>query len=139
MTGVGWAGWSLVALVCWGTWPILNKLALRTLGWPHLLVASWLVYTGVVLALLATRLDPRLLLSRDGALAVVAGLTSLVAVISFYLALRSGPVAAVTTLSALYPAVAALLAAVVLRERPSALHWGGVALAIAAGLLLTRP
>ena len=135
---MGWVGWSLVALVCWGAWAVLNKLALRSLDWRHLLVASWLTYTAAVAVLLAARLDPRALVSRDGLLAVAAALTSLVAVTSFYLALRSGPVATVTPLSSLYPAVAVVLAVLVLRESPSPVQWAGVALAIVAGILLTR-
>lgn len=136
---MGWVGWSLVALICWGAWAVLNKLALRSLDWRHLLVASWLIYTAAVVVLLAARLDPRALVSRDGLLAVAAALTSLVAVTSFYLALRSGPVATVTPLSSLYPAVAVVLAVLLLRESPSPLQWAGVALAIVAGILLTRP
>ena len=136
---MGWVGWSVVALVCWGVWAVLNKLALRSLDWGHLLVASWLIYTGAVVVLLAARVDPRALVSRDGLIAVAAALTSLVAVTSFYLALRSGPVATVTPLSSLYPAVTAVLAVLVLRESPSPVQWAGVALAIVAGILLTRP
>ena len=136
---MSWVGWSVVALICWGTWAVLNKLALRTLDWRHLLVASWITYTAAVVVLLAARLDPRTLVSRDGLIALAAALTSLVAVTSFYLALRSGPVATVTPLSSLYPAVAAVLAVVLLRESPSALQWAGVVLAIVAGVLLTRP
>ena len=136
---MGWVGWSVVALVCWGVWAVLNKLALRSLDWGHLLVASWLIYTGAVVVLLAARVDPRALVSRDGLIAVAAALTSLVAVTSFYLALRSGPVATVTPLSSLYPAVAAVLAVLLLRESPSPVQWAGVALAIVAGILLTRP
>ena len=135
---MGWVGWSIVALICWGAWAVLNKLALRSLDWRHLLVASWLIYTGTVAVLLAARLDPRALVSRDGLLAVAAALTGLVAVTSFYLALRSGPVATVTPLSSLYPAVAVVLAVLLLRESPSPLQWAGVALAIVAGILLTR-
>lgn len=136
---MGWVAWSLVALVCWGVWAVLNKLALRTLDWAHLIVASWLVSTVAVAGLLATRVDPRALASRDGTLALAAAATSLVAVISFYQAIRSGPVTTVTPLSSLYPAVTAILAVVLLRESPSPLQWAGVGLAIAAGLLLSRP
>jgi transporter family protein len=136
---VGWVGWSLVALLGWGAWAVLNKLALRTLQWPHLIVASWMVSTILVLVLLAIRIDPRPLASRDGVLALAAAATSLIAVIAFYLAIRSGPLATVTPLSSLYPAVTAILAVVFLREHPSALQWTGVGVAIAAGLLLSRP
>ena len=133
-----WVAWSLIALVCWGAWAVLNKRALRTLDWAHLLMASWLVNTTVVLVLLAMRIDPRALLSRSGAFALAAAGTSLLAVVSFYLALRSGPVATITPLSALYPAVTAILAALLLREQPTPLQWLGVGMAVVAGLLLSR-
>ncbi len=133
-----WIVWSSVALLCWGAWPVLNKVALRTLDWTHLLVASWLVNTVAVAILLATRVDPRALYSRTGGYALAAAATSLLAVVSFYFALRSGPVVTVTPLSSLYPAVTALLAVVVLGEQPSLLQWVGVAVAILAVLLLSR-
>jgi len=136
---MSWLGWSLVALFCWGTWAVLNKLALRTLEWPHLLVTSWLAHTAVVTVLFFSRLDPRPLVSRDGALAGAAALTSLVAVTSFYLALRTGTTTAVTLLSSLYPAVTTVLAVAFLREQPSTFQWAGIVLAVLAGVLLTRP
>lgn len=136
---MSWVAWSLVALALWGAWTVLNKLALRSLGWPHLVIASWCVSTVVVLALLARGVSPRALWSRDGALALAAAAASLLAVIAFYLALRSGPVAMVTPLSSLYPAVAALLAILVLGERPGLLQWVGLALGAVAGFLLARP
>jgi len=133
-----WIGWAVVTLMGWGVWPILNKLALRSLTWPHLLVASWLANTVLVAAIVATRVNLRVLASADGLLALAAGIISQVAVVAFYLALRSGPVAAVTPVSALYPAMTALLAALVLREQPSALQWLGVGVAVLAVALLAR-
>ncbi len=135
---MGWVAWSVVALVCWGAWAALNKLALRTVSPAHLLIASWIAYTVTVVALLIWRVDPRALVSRDGAIAVVAAMTSVVAAGAFYLALRTGPVATITPLSALYPAITAVLAVVLLREEVSILQWVGVGLAVAAGALLTR-
>jgi transporter family protein len=122
----------------WGLWAVLSKLALRSLGWGHLMIAYWLTLTLAVVVLVATRVDPRALASRDGAIALAAGLASLVAVTGFFLALRGGPAATATSLSSLYPAVTAVLAMVVLRENPSVLQWTGVALAILAGVLLSR-
>lgn len=136
---MSWLGWSLVALVCWGVWPVLNRLALRSLEWPHLLMAIWLTHTAAVTVLLASRVDPRPLVSRDGGLALAAAVTSLVAVTTFFFALRTGPVATVTLLSSLYPAITAVLAIAVLGERPTPTQWIGVGLAILAGVLLTRP
>jgi len=135
---MGWVAWSLVALVCWGAWAALNKLALRTVGPAHLLIASWVAYTVAVFVLLISRVDPRALVSRDGAIAVAGAMTSVVAAGAFYLALRDGPVATITPLSALYPAITAVLAVVLLREHVSLLQWVGVGLAIIAGALLSR-
>jgi uncharacterized membrane protein len=122
----------------WGVWAVLSKLALRSLGWGHLMIAYWMTLTVAVAVLVATRVDPRALVSRDGAVAVGAGLASLAAVSAFFLALRAGPAATVTSLSSLYPAATAILAMVVLRENPSSVQWTGVALAILAGVLLSR-
>jgi drug/metabolite transporter (DMT)-like permease len=135
---MGWVTWSLAALIGWGAWAVLNKRALRGVGWEHLLIASWLAYTAALLVIFIFRVDPRPLVSRDGAIAVAAAISAVIAEITFFLALRSGPVATVTPLSSLYPAVTVVLAVALLRESPSALQWAGVAVAILAGILLTR-
>ena len=136
---MSWIAWSLAAVICWGAWAVLNKRALHTLSWEHLLIADWLAYTAAMLALLFFRADARALVSRDGSFAVAAAVSSVLAAGAFYLALRSGPVATVTPLSSLYPAVAALFAVAILRESPSPSQWVGVVTAILAGVLLTRP
>jgi bacterial/archaeal transporter family protein len=136
---MSWIAWSLVALLGWAAWALLAKQALRTLTWTHLLVAAWVVYTLAFVVLLAARIDPRALASRDGLFALGAASASLVALSAFFLALRAGPVAMVAPLSSLYPALAAVLGALVLRESPTVSQWAGVALAILAGVLLTRP
>lgn len=136
---MSWIAWSLAAVLCWGAWALLNKRALRTLSWEHLLIADWVAYTVALLVLLVVRADPRALVSRDGGIALMAAVSSVVAAGAFYLALRSGPAVTVTPLSSLYPAVTVVLALVFLRENPSLHQWIGVALAILAGVLLTRP
>ncbi len=50
--------------------------------------------------------------------------------------LRSGDLSVMSVLIALYPAGTVLLAAVVLRERPSARQWIGLGLALGAAVLL---
>jgi bacterial/archaeal transporter family protein len=135
---VNWIAWSLVALLGWAAWALLGKQALRTLTWTHLLVAAWIVNT-LAVVVLAARVDPRALASRDGLFALGAASASLVALSAFFLALRAGPVATVAPLSSLYPALAAVLGALILRESPTVSQWAGVARAILAGVLLTRP
>ncbi|MFE4726263.1 EamA family transporter [Microbacterium sp. NPDC056736] len=52
------------------------------------------------------------------------------------LALRTGDLAVVSALTALYPAGTIILASVVLRERVAAVQWVGLGLALTAGGLL---
>jgi drug/metabolite transporter (DMT)-like permease len=51
-------------------------------------------------------------------------------------ALRSGDLAVVSALTALYPAGTILLAALVLRERVAGVQWIGLVLALVAGGML---
>ena len=52
------------------------------------------------------------------------------------LALRTGDLAVVSALTALYPAGTILLAAIALRERVAVVQWVGLGLALAAGGML---
>jgi len=69
-------------------------------------------------------------------LAIVCGLADAAANALILLALRTGDLAVVSALTALYPAGTILLAAIVLRERVAVVQWIGLALALAAGGLL---
>lgn len=76
-------------------------------------------------------------LRRAWLLAIGCGLVDTTANVLLLLALRTGgDLAVVAALTALYPAGTVLLAAIVLRERIAALQWLGLALALAAGVLL---
>jgi drug/metabolite transporter (DMT)-like permease len=68
--------------------------------------------------------------------AIGCGVADTAANVLLLLALRTGDLAVVGALTALYPAGTILLAAVVLRERIAAVQWAGLALAVAAGALL---
>lgn len=68
-------------------------------------------------------------------IALAAGVCDAVANILILLALRSGDLAIVGVLQALYPGGTVLLAALVLRERLAAAQWLGLALALGAAVL----
>lgn len=69
-------------------------------------------------------------------LAIGCGVLDAAANLAALLALRSGDLAVVSALTALYPAGTILLAALVLRERVAGVQWAGLLLAITAGGLL---
>ena len=74
--------------------------------------------------------------SRAWAIAPICGIADAVANALILLALRSGELAVVSALTALYPAGTILLAAIVLRERVALVQWVGLGLALVAGGLL---
>lgn len=69
-------------------------------------------------------------------LAIACGIADAAANALALVALRTGDLAVVSALTALYPAGTILLAAVVLRERVAPVQWTGLGLALAAGVML---
>jgi drug/metabolite transporter (DMT)-like permease len=69
-------------------------------------------------------------------LAVACGIADAAANALMLLALRTGDLAVVSALTALYPAGTILLAAILLRERVAVVQWVGLGLALAAGGML---
>ena len=70
-------------------------------------------------------------------LTLVAGAFDALANLTFLLASRSGLLSLAAVLTSLYPAVTVLLAAGVLRERPTALQRVGLGAAVVAIVLIT--
>jgi drug/metabolite transporter (DMT)-like permease len=75
-------------------------------------------------------------LARAWWIAIGAGLVDATANTLTLIALRSGDLAIVSALTAMYPAGTILLAALVLRERIAGVQWLGLGLALASGVLL---
>ncbi|CAI0841753.1 EamA-like transporter family [Serratia liquefaciens] len=129
---------ALIAAFCYGTgfW-LQGKYTLPVLG-PSL--SLWLGYTVGLTALLALNTDRRALVSRpnwrQGGLLLLASLLSLAGFSAFAMGAGSGSLAIVTVLSTLSGGIAALLGALLLRERLSALQWAGVLTVLAGALVL---
>ncbi len=135
---MSWFSFSLVALGLWGVWGFLSKAASQHLPWSavyllsitgHLAVIAYLGMTGG----LTIPWHPAGL-----GLAVAAGICMAFGLLSFFQALAAGPVAVVVPLTALYPMVTVLLSWAVLHEALSLRHLAGIALALAAGWLLSK-
>lgn len=133
-----WSLFALGAAASWGVWGVFNKLALSRAGWQVPFLASAAIYvTGSVLILIFNK--PGAVASVSAwAFAAGAALTGTAGMLLYYAAFRGGaaPVAAVVPLTALYPAVSALLGIWVLGERLAPQQYAGVALALVAAALL---
>jgi transporter family protein len=134
-----WLPYAIASLTLWGLWGLVLKVAQRMLGeWYAVYVSSNLaVVVGVTVVWLYYRnsVNP---LSFGGLMAFVAGSLGTLGYAFLVLSLeKGGPASIVIPLTALYPAVTAILAVLVLNEHISPKQALGVALAIVAIYLMS--
>lgn len=129
---------ALLAAFCYGTgfW-LQGKFTLPVLG-PSF--SLWLGYTVGLMALLVLNSNRRALIARpgwrQGGLLLAASLLSLGGFSAFSMGAGGGSVAVVTVLSTLSGGIAALLGALLLRERLSGIQWLGVLTVLAGAVVL---
>jgi transporter family protein len=131
-----WLPFAVGALLVWGLWGFVPKLATNRIAARSALVYDALGAALVGLVVLAAL---RFQLERDvrGALAATAtGVLVTLGSLFFFVALqRGGKVSVVVPLTSVYPAIAVLLGVVFLGERPSPIHGLAALLALVAVLL----
>lgn len=135
--GARWAWPALGAMLLWGVWGFLPKIAVQALPPPSVVfyesVGSLCVALPVMLFLRG-----RLERSPQGiALMACTSIVSTVAILCYFLALRTGPVGTIVTLTAMYPVVSLLLARVLLKESINRRQGFAIILAMAALYLLS--
>jgi uncharacterized membrane protein len=133
-----WLWLSLLTIAVWGLWGVQSKMAVaRVSAWMNQVLFT----LGLIpLAVWAARNpgDAGGPSRRSGAAwgfgtGILGGLGNA----AFYVALeRGGQASVVVPLTCLFPVVTVTLALVTLRERIAPVQWGGIALAIAAAVLL---
>ena len=135
-----WLVWALATLVLWGFWGVLAKRASELEPvWYRVYVASNSAIVAGVALILAARGVDALPSSREAfAVAFAAGSLGTLGYVFFVKALTSGgPAGVVVPLTSLYPALTFTLSAALLGERVTPLKAAGVALAVAAVVLLS--
>jgi transporter family protein len=133
-----WVFNSLVALVCFGLWGFLPKIAVRYLSPKSALIYEVLgvFAAGCVFFLTVGKtVDTDM---RGAVPAIATGIFGTVGFLCFLHALTVGSVSVVATLTALYPVVTILLAAAFLRESITLTQVAGMGLAIVSVILLSR-
>lgn len=130
-----------VAMIAWGLWVVLSRLATETLSPEATLVVTYLSGAAVGGVYLVVREGGRGLretVMRPGAeYAVLAGLCFGIGGLAYYAALQYGSVTVPTTIAALYFVVASLLAVVVFDEPVTLRQAVGICLAIGSVVLLS--
>lgn len=126
-----------VGMVSWGVWAVFAELATRTLEPEVAMVVSYLAGVGIAVAYIASQgLSPTLSGVGVG-YALAGGLFSGIGAVSYYAALEYGTSGVVTTVTALYFVVAAVLGVVFLGESVSLRDVAAIALAVGAVALLS--
>ncbi|MWG36923.1 EamA family transporter [Halomarina oriensis] len=125
------------ALLLWGVWGIAANYSVERMDNMAVLLVTYLVGVGVVLAL-----DPGAFggveFDAGLALSVLTGLAMSLGTVLFYRALDLGQLSGVTAIPALYFVVAFAYGVLVLGEPVSASQVAGVGLACVAVLLLVQ-
>lgn len=130
--------YGLVATCMWGVWAILVKLASGRIGhWPSVMVYTLASVTTTVVIFTSLGKSLRGMDPAGVWIAVAAGVLGGLAVVFFQKALSVGPVSTTTAISALYPVFAVVFGVLFLKERLSPLNYAGIAMALAAGVLIS--
>ena len=134
---MNWLVASLVAMVCWGVWGLLMKMASKYLHWSQVFIITNII-TILATVLVFLWLRPLISLHSQGfGFAILAGSIGIVALLAFYFAIGTGKAIVVVPLTALYPIITTALSYFVLREEISLMKGLGIAFALVAILLVS--
>lgn len=127
---------AVMALILWGVWGILQKLATNHMPPRNVYLVSALGAIAVVLVMMSTSKFP-LQMSVDGTLyAVIAGICSALGGLLFLHAVSRGEASVVITFTALYPVVSIILSFVLFREEITLKQGIGIVMALFSMVLL---
>jgi transporter family protein len=131
---------TLVIVVMWGLWAFLQKIGTKQLGWQTALFWAAIGTAVADLGIAAVLIKPGLSLNpwRPGvACMVIAAFLASGALIIWVYGLRDANVGVFAAMTALYPAVTAVLGMMFLGEKISLTSGAGIVLAVAAAFLLS--
>ncbi len=128
--------YALLCLIMWGLWGLVLKVASKSSTWLEVYFLSALASFTVAVTVFMLS-NPHLRIGRGALLALLAGAFGGGGYVLFMKALSTGKASVVVPLTALYPALTAVLALVVLGERISVTQALGIVLAVLAAVLLS--
>ena len=133
----GWLLNSMIALVCFGVWAFLPKIAVRYISPKSALiyeVLGGILVTAVVWLSIDKGIDHDL---RGIVPALLAGVVGYLGMFCFLHAVNMGKVSVVASLTAVYPVVTILLAAIILKEKITSIQYIGIFFATTGVALLS--
>ena len=134
---VGWIIPSIGYLALLGALGVTVKYALRGLTWQQLVVWTAGAYAVVAVVVLITGSRLHLPSGRSGAMTIVSAFIPPLAIALLYIAYTNGTAAKVGTLTAAYPIVTVILAAVLLSETLTLQTVLGSIMIVAGAIVIT--
>ena len=119
--------YGLVAMVAWGTWSVVASVATDHVSPAVAMVVSYATGATIALGYVVSRPESIEYSTRGLGVAAVAGVFAGIGAVAFYVGLDRGSTSVVTTVSALYFALAAVLAVLFLNESISVRTVAGIA------------
>ena len=134
---IHWMAYAAVAIVLWGVNGLFMKLGTNRVSARSMVI--WVTVGFLVLLPLLWKESTLAGLSTSViSVGLIAGMVNGLGNWAVFACLERGAKASVAIpLTALYPLCTVILATIFLKERPSALQWLGIALAVAAGAMLS--
>lgn len=133
-----WLLYSALALLIWGLWGFLPKVALNFLDPKTTFIFEVIggAITGLFVYLI---LRPQLWGAEIRGIipALLAGMMGYLGMLCFMYAIREGKVSIVAPLTALYPVVTVALAALFLKEKINMVQFAGIILAMVSVVLIS--
>ncbi len=120
----------------WGLWGVVLKLAYGSGSWIQVYFVSALSSFMVALTVFLIS-QPAISINRFTGLALLAGVFGGLGYIALVKALETGKASIVIPLTAIYPAITAVIALALLNEKISFLKGLGIVLAVIAAVLLS--
>ena len=133
-----WVFYSMMALMAWGLWGFLPKVALNSMDPKSVFVYEVIggVCTGLLVFLV---FRPEMNVEVRGIIpAVLTGIAGYLGLLFFMYALRTGKVCVIAPLTALYPVISIALGFIFLREKLNPVQIAGMVLAVFSVILISH-
>jgi transporter family protein len=134
---LNWLASSLIALICWGLWGLLIKIASKYYSWHQVFIVSSIATITTSIILLAF-VKPSINFQSQGfTFSLFAGIAGALALVTFNYAMQGGQKIIIVPLTALYPIITIILSYLVLHEEISLVKAIGILLGLAAIILIS--
>ena len=132
-----WLVPAILTLVLWGLWGYMLKFAGMRLDWREVYFISSLASFTLALMFYLYSKGFSLSLNTYALYAALAGLMGGLGYLTFMIAISKGKASIIIPLTALYPAITAILAVLFLGEKLKPTQLVGIVLALIAGILVS--